>query len=214
MKRVTMLAALSACSFPRRGGPRTRRPGARGEDPARPVRGVSTILHSTPLCSFCSCRTWQRQRGHRRPERAQGPAPDHRAQGRRALPGILQRARSMSPTPATIGPSVPRSGLQRRPAASRSATMPTTSVPIPGATASCRLRQGRPRGDRSSKPEEGVRYATQGHPESFQFDDTGSRIFVNVPGARKSPCSMSPPTSNFDLGDGRSEFELCNGCRP
>ena len=55
----------------------------------------------------------------------------------------------------------------------------------------------------------------KGHPESFQFDEAGSRIFVNVPGARRNcraRCRLQP--AGFDLGDGRSELELCNGRRP
>ena len=75
------------------------------------------------------------------------------------------------------------------------------------------LRQGRAGSDRSGKPRKDRRYPLKGHPESFQFDETGSRIFVNVPDAPGSPCSMSPRQAGLDVGGGRSELELRDGRR-
>jgi len=54
----------------------------------------------------------------------------------------------------------------------------------------------------------------KGHPESFQFNETGSRIFVNVPDAREiAVVDTGAGHRVFGLGHGRSGFELSNGRR-
>jgi DNA-binding beta-propeller fold protein YncE len=51
----------------------------------------------------------------------------------------------------------------------------------------------------------------KGHPESFQFDETGSRIFVNVPDARQIAVldvGSSKQSSTLDTAGARSNFPM------
>lgn len=51
----------------------------------------------------------------------------------------------------------------------------------------------------------------KGHPESFQFDEQGSRIFANVPDARQVAVvdvEAQRQTGSLDLGDARSNFPM------
>ena len=51
----------------------------------------------------------------------------------------------------------------------------------------------------------------KGHPESFQFDETGSRIFVNVPGARQIAvvdAGSGQQVSTLDTAGASSNFPM------
>jgi hypothetical protein len=51
----------------------------------------------------------------------------------------------------------------------------------------------------------------KGHPESFQFDEQGQRIFVNVPDARQVAVvdvAQGRQTGSLDLGGARSNFPM------
>jgi DNA-binding beta-propeller fold protein YncE len=53
--------------------------------------------------------------------------------------------------------------------------------------------------------------ALKGHPESFQFDEQGQRIFVNVPDARQIAVVdvvAGRQTSSLELGEARSNFPM------
>ena len=52
-----------------------------------------------------------------------------------------------------------------------------------------------------------------GHPESFQFDETGSRIFVNVPDAPQIAALMRAPAGRSRSSKRRGELQLCDGGR-
>ena len=141
----------------------------------------------SPSASALHRRTRQRQPGRRRPRQARGPAPDHRADGA-AGRGLATRPPTRSYV-AGGGDGILPSLQGRRPRAawpaSGSAKMPTMSGSMPrpirflvgyaSALALIDPAAGRKTGD----------IPLAGRPESFQVEPGGTRVFVNVPDARR-----------------------------
>ena len=111
-----------------------------------------------------------------------------------------------------IGASLPGSRLLASRPHRRSATMPTTSASTHGATesSSATARAALAVIDPASRRKI-ADMPLKGHPESFQFDETGSRIFVNVPDARQIAvvdAGSGQQISTLDTAGARSNFPM------
>ena len=202
MKCLTMLAASIGLLLPEAAwAAGFAAPGARGEDPARrrggPYRPLR--LRRRPAAPVRG-RARQRQRGHRRPEGAQG-----RFAG---SPGSASR-RALAIMPATTTLYVANAGdgsvrlFQGPPIhASRPHRAWWRRRQHPGQFVAQqdrrRLRQGSACGDRSGKPEESRRYAAQRPSGELPVRRGGFPHIRERTGCpAKLPCSMSAPTGRF-----------------